>query len=127
METETERHIGFVIRILRYIGWPFAVLFVGMTALSVLLSPALAFAKGGSIGMAIVPTAALIPFAAFFVWVLRVAKRMSQRDPTANSPATNLSSLLVPGFPLFTIVGVMCLLKIRRFYDAYCAEQCSTR
>jgi hypothetical protein len=127
METEAERNIGFVIRILRYIGWPFAVLFVGMTALGVVLSPVLAFAKEGSIGMAVFIAVAFLPFAAFFVWLLKVAKRMAQRDLTAKSPATIISSLLLLGFPLFTIVGIMCVFKIRRFYDTYCAEQYSTR
>jgi hypothetical protein len=127
METEAERNIRFVIRILRYIGWPFAVLFVGMAAVAVLLAPVLAFAKEGSIGMAVVIVVANLPFAAFFVWLLNVAKRMAQRDVTAKSPATNASSLLLLGFPLFTIVGIMCVFKIQRFYDMYCAEQYSTR
>ncbi len=127
METEAERNIRFVIRILRYIGWPFAILFVGMAAIGVLVAPVLAFAKEGSIGAAVVIVVTTLPFAAFFVWLLNVAKRMAQRDVTAKSPATNASSLLLLGFPLFTIVGVMCVFKIRRFYDMYCAEQYSTQ
>jgi hypothetical protein len=67
-----------------------------------------------------------VPFAAFFLWLLSVAKRMAQRDSTAKSPATNASSLLLLGFPLFTIVGIMCVYKIQKFYDAYCAEQYTT-
>jgi hypothetical protein len=127
METEAERNIRFVIRILRYIGWPFAILFVGMAVLGVLLAPVLAYAKEGSIGLAVMIVVATLPFAAFFVWLLNVAKRMAQRDINAKSPATNASSLLFLGFPLFTIVGIMCVFKIRRFYDMYCAEQVGTR
>ncbi len=82
METEAERQIRFVIRILRYIGWPFAVLTVPAAALSLLFAPFVAFVKGGSIGMALV-LLCCAPIAAFFLWMLRVAKRMTQREVKA--------------------------------------------
>ena len=127
METEAERNIRLVIRILRYIGWPFAILFVGMAAVGALLAQFLVFANDDSIGAAVALVVTNLPLAVFFVWLLNVAKRMAQRDITAKSPATNASSLLLLGFPLFTIVGIICVFKIRRFYDVYCAEQYSTR
>jgi hypothetical protein len=127
METEAAQNIGFVIRILRYIGWPFAILFVAMTVIGILLFPVLAFSQNGSLGTAVLVALINVPFAAFFVWLLNVAKRMAQRDPNAKSPAINLSAVMLLGFPLFTIVGFMCLFKIQRCYDAYCAEQYAIR
>jgi hypothetical protein len=127
MQTEAEQNIRFVIRILRYIGWPFAILFVAMATLGIALAPFVAFSKEGTIGMGIAIAAINIPFAVFFVWLLSVAKRMAQRDPSAKSPAINLSALMLLGFPLFTIVGILCLYKIRTFYDAYCTESHAIR
>ena len=56
METEAERNIRLVIRILRYIGWPFAILFVGMAAVGALFAQFLVFANDDSIGAAVITT-----------------------------------------------------------------------
>jgi hypothetical protein len=125
METESERNIRIVIRILRYVGWPFAILFVAMAGVGIVLAPFLAFADRGSLGLAALTPLMPLPFAIFFIWLLRLTNRMAQRDPTAKSPATNVSSMMIIGFPLFTIVGFMCVYKIRHFYDEYCEEQCN--
>jgi hypothetical protein len=124
METEPERNIRLVIRILRYVGWPFAILFVAMAGLGILLAPFLAFAGRGSLGVAAVTALTFLPFALFFIWLLRLTNRMAQRDPTAKSAATNVSSIMVLGFPLLTVVGIICVYKIRHFYDEYCEERC---
>jgi hypothetical protein len=123
METEAERNIRFVIRIFQYIGWPFAIISVASAVVGIFIGLAvLVEGARGAIVAALLIAIIPLPFAALFLSILRVTRRMKDRDLSVKSAAVNVSALMFPGFPLFTLVGALCLYRIRNYYDAYCVE-----
>lgn len=121
---EAERQVQMVIRIFHYIGWPFFILMGAMTVMTLSLG-VLAVAAGETeqIGFVLLGSLAFALLTLFFYAFIRVARQMRARNPKASGPATALSALMLLGFPLFTIVGVICLVVIMSKYAAYCAAQ----
>jgi hypothetical protein len=50
----------------------------------------------------------------------RIATALANRNESVRRPARLMSCILLLGFPLFTIIGVICLWKIGRHFDIYC-------
>ncbi len=123
MPSEAERQIGFVIRILQYIGWPFSILFVPYALFIIILSVYTFLTDSNApYGTLFLGTLLFTLIASFFVAHLRVARKMKQRDSSARLAGIALSTLMLLGFPLFTLVGLLCLRKITLHYDSYCNE-----
>ena len=124
MQSEAERNVRVVIRIFQYIGWPFAVLFSAISLFGIPLIAIASLSDGFQTIVAdFVMCSSLLLVTAFFVAVLLVARTMKARDPASKVWATILSILMLPMFPLFTVVGLICLYKIRTYYDQYCHER----
>jgi hypothetical protein len=121
MPSKAEREIGFVIRILQYIGWPFSVLFVPLALVTILVSLYTALTDPEApVGELLIGTFVFCLIAAFFVSHLLVARNLKLRVPSAGKAARILSAFMLLGFPLFTIVGVLCMSKISSNYNEYC-------
>lgn len=53
---------------------------------------------------------------------LRTARQLRAGSPTAPRGVYALSCLLLLGFPLLTIVGLLCMYDVRRWYPEYRRE-----
>lgn len=58
----------------------------------------------------------MILLAVYSVAHIVVVNNMRRRTPGAMRAATVLCAIMMLGFPLLTIVGVLCIQKIRLFY-----------
>ena len=126
LDSEAAKQIRVVIRILRYIGWPLAILlcplslfFLTTTILFAFIRPDARLADGVVFGVI------LLGLSGYFVFALRVASRMARRDPNVRFKAYLVLTPLLLGFPLFTIVALLCMAKIGRYYGDFCEEAAS--
>ena len=121
--SDAEREIRVVIRIYRLVGWVGSFIYVPMaiSTASVLLyslfarpieSPAALF----------FPACINLCGATVFVGYILIASRMARRSVRVRGKAFLLSYFMLLGFPLFTIVGIVCLRKLKRHYAVYCEE-----
>lgn len=118
--TEAEQEIRFVIRIFRWIGWIGAVLYVPMPLLSILaLIDSLMTEPRNSLFLVGV-CLANCSFYALFISLLFGARKLVRRSKRALQWARGLCYLMmIIGFPLFTIVGAICIRKLNRHYDEF--------
>jgi hypothetical protein len=118
--TDSEREIRVVVRVFRWIGWlgtiiyvPMVVGPVGTLVYSILVEPQ--------------ESPVVLVCAAFFngivlsifVAMLFAASKLKHRRPGALKWGSVLSCVMMIGFPLFTLIGVLCLRKLRRYYATY--------
>jgi hypothetical protein len=121
-----ESEIRFVIRILRWIGWLGGIPFVPLAILLTALFAYSSIVEGKRLPADVVPGLILFDLLACLSiasgWV---ASGMARHRPSARLPALLLCGVMLLGFPLFTIVGIVCIRKVRRYYGAYCTEHLS--
>lgn len=119
--TDSEREIRTVARVFRWIGWvgvilyfPVIVMNVGALIYSLLVEPVNS--------PMVLAGASLLHGGILFVsfTFLRTAKGLANKHPLSGRAAKVLSCILLLGFPLFTIVGAICLHKVRRHFSAFC-------
>ena len=118
-----EEQIGFVIRILRIIGWLFSILFVPLAILmGALLIYNLIAGKQESLDTTTVVIVILVMVAAgLSVAHIIVAGQLKRRKPFAGKMAIVL--FVVSLFScniVFQLVAVVCLIKICQHYEDYC-------
>jgi hypothetical protein len=124
-----EREIAVVVRVFRWLGCLGAVVF-GLGAGIWICELSRSFLKYAPIGAEPVSTEILfarsivsLAMLGFSAALLRVAARMARHKPDARRKALILSSLMLIGFPLFTLIGFLCIQKVNRHYEAYCGER----
>jgi hypothetical protein len=123
-----EGEIAVVVRVFRWLGRLGTVVFgLGVCVWSVELASV--FIPPVRMGDERVPAVVLFvrwmvsgAILAFSIGLLRVAARMARHRPDARRKALVLSSLMLIGFPLFTLIGFLCIQKVNRHYEAYCQE-----
>jgi hypothetical protein len=121
--SDAERQIRVVIRVFRLTGWPLLILFGGIVVLVVLtiLTRIVADGVAGKpLPAELIPGPSLLAIAG--IGSISVASQLARRKPGARWQGYVLSLLMLLGFPVFTIVGVSCFLRIRRDYREYCEE-----
>ncbi len=118
------REIRVVARVFRWVGWVGTVLYLPMTlgTVGALIYSLLAEPVDSPLVLA---GASLVNGGVLFVSItfLRTAKGLLNKHPLSQRAATVLSCVLLLGFPIFTIVGAICLCKVRRHFAHYCEDE----
>jgi len=119
--SEAAREIATVVRVFRFIGWigvifytPLALIALGMLIYSLVVEPSDSVA-GNAVGVGLCGGVLFVSFTYF-----RTASALRAKHPRARRAATVLSCVLLLGFPIFTIVGIICLIKVWRNFADYC-------
>ena len=122
--SDAEREIHAVIRVFRLIGWVGVILWTPAVfgSMGVFIYSLFAATRESStffFGVSIFHCSC----AAIFLAYLRIASRMVKRRIEVRWKAILMCCLMLPGFPVFTVVGIICLWKVTRHYEAYCRER----
>ena len=59
-----------------------------------------------------------------FRWVIRVAARLRRCERNADRKALFVSCIMTLFFPLFTLIGIICIYKIRKHYPEFVRARC---
>ena len=110
-----DREIRGVVRVFRLIGGIGAVLYVPMALVSfVQFARSLLTETPESAASMLIVSLVNGGLAALFVMYLRVAGRLQRRGEGSKQWALAMSYVLLLGFPLFTIVGILCIRRINK-------------
>ena len=122
MVSEADQHIAFVIRIFRYIGWPFSVFSI---LLALFFFPLSVYGLLTQDNPPIVEAAIILTVIGcsipFFLSFLLVVGKMKRREESARVLAKILLAFCIL-VPVFSKVARMCWACINRYYDDYCRE-----
>ena len=114
------KEVRTVSRVLRWFGVVVSVIYLAMSvsATFALLVFVIAGRTKEIIGI-LLPTLAC--WGVFYIgWTyVRVGKGLLLKKPKAYRAAMILLCLLLIGFPLFTLVGILCIVKLRNNYEDY--------
>ena len=108
------REIRSVVRVFRLIGWTSClVCFLFFSMLATLIWRTLSF---DDMIVGLVTSGVFVSAVSY----LRTATALKAGRLSSKRAAILLSCLLLLGFPLFTLIGIICLQKVRRHFDDYC-------
>jgi hypothetical protein len=124
-----EREIAVAVRVFRWIGRTGVVVF-GLAVCVWGFEMSRSFFVSVRLERELVSTGVLcarlmvsLAMLGFSAALLRVAASMARHRPDARRKALILSSLMLIGFPLLTLIGFLCIQKVNRHYEAYCGER----
>jgi hypothetical protein len=110
-----------VIRVFRLLGWVALLVFLPWLLTSLALS-AYEFCVADQQEWRVLPglNFGLAAANSYLIALLVTAHRMSRGHARAKRLAQSLCCIMLLGFPLFTLVGLILLRDIHRHYDAFC-------
>jgi len=118
--SDSEREIRVVIRVFRRIGWFGTIIYVPMVVGPIGTLVYSLFVERQESSVVLVGATLLNGIIlSIFIAMLIAASRLKHRRPGALKWGSVLSCAMMIGFPLFTIIGVLCLRKLRQHYAAY--------